>query len=95
MLLHKLDQQLFQRSTSGAEEFECQFADNVALLATSCTGAVVAIREYHHSTAAGLGLSVNFTKIKFLVAGYGITEENKRLEEVWSVYLNLYILVPR
>ena len=57
MLLYKLDQQLFQRSTSGAEEFDidkCQFANNVALSVTSCAGAVVAIKEYH-PTAAGLG----------------------------------------
>ena len=44
------DQQLFHRSTSGAEEFdigECQFADDVALLATSCAGAEEAIGAYH------------------------------------------------
>jgi len=38
---------------------ECQFADDVALLATSHDGAEEAIREYH-SAAAGLGLSVSF-----------------------------------
>ena len=76
-LLYRLDQQLFRRSTSGAEEFDindCQFAGNVAL-ATSCAGAVEAIREYH-SAAAGLGLSVSFIKTKFMVAGHDITEED-------------------
>ena len=57
-ILYKLDQQLFRRSTSGAEELgidECQFADNVALLATSHAGAKEAIRAYH-STAATIVL---------------------------------------
>ena len=40
----------------------------------SCDGAEGAIREYH-SAAAGLGLSVSF---KFLVAGYGVTEEDQQ-----------------
>ena len=77
-LLYRLDQQLFRRSTSGAEEFdinECQFADDVALLATSRAGAVEAIRGYH-SAAVGLGLSVSFIKTKFMVAGHDITEED-------------------
>ena len=79
-LLYRLDQQLFRRSTSGAEEFdinECQFADEVALLATSRAGAVEAIREYH-SAAAGLVLSASFIKTKFMVAGHDITEEDKQ-----------------
>ena len=56
MLLYKMDWQLFCRSTSGAEGFdigECQFADDVALLATSHAGAEEAIGAYH-STAADL-----------------------------------------
>ena len=59
MLLYKMDRQLFCRSTSGAEGFdidECQFADDVALLATSRAGAEEAIGAYN-STAADLGLS--------------------------------------
>ena len=57
-LLYKLDQQLFCTSTSRADEFdidECQFADDVALLATSPAGAEEAIGAYH-STAADLDL---------------------------------------
>ena len=56
-MLYKLDQQLFRRSTSRAEEFvigECQFADDVALLATSRAGAEEAIGAYH-STATAFG----------------------------------------
>ena len=60
-LLHKLDQKL---STSGAEIYECQFADDVTLLATFRAGAEEAIRAYH-STAVGLGLSVGFSKPNF------------------------------
>ena len=78
-LLYKLDQQLFRRSTSGAEEFDikCQFADDVALLAILRAGAEEAVGAYH-STAAALGLSVSFSKTKFLVAGHGVTEEDMR-----------------
>ena len=77
-MLYKLVQQLFRRSTSGAEEYdigECQFADDVALLATSRAGAEEAIGAYH-STATAFGLTVSFSKIKFLVAGHGVTEED-------------------
>ena len=56
---------------------EHQFADDVALLATPHDGAEVAIRDYH-SAAAGLKLSVSFMKNKFLVAGYGVTEEDQQ-----------------
>ena len=41
---YKLDQQLYRRSTRGAEQeclTECQFADDVALLATTHGGAEV------------------------------------------------------
>ena len=77
-ILYKIDQQLFRRSTSGAEEFvigECQFADDVALLATSRAGAEETIGAYH-STATAFGLTVSFSKTKFLVAGHGVTEED-------------------
>ena len=53
---------------------ECQFADDVALLAMSHDGAEEVIREYH-SAVAGLGLSVSF---KFLVAGHGVSEEDQQ-----------------
>ena len=79
-LLYKLDQQLFHRSTSRAEEFdidECRFADDVASLATSHAGTEEAIRAYC-STTAGLELSVSFIQTKFLVAEYGITKEDKQ-----------------
>ena len=48
-LRFKYDQKLFRRYTRNAQETrmsECQFADDVALLATTCVGAEQAIREY-------------------------------------------------
>ena len=77
-MLYQLDQQLFRRSTSGAGKVyvnECQFADDVALLATSRAGAEGAIGAYH-SAAAAFGLTVSYSKTKFLVAGHGVTEED-------------------
>ena len=74
-VLYKLDQRLFRRSTSGAGKVECQFADDVALLATSRAGAEGAIGAYH-SAAAAFGLTVSYSKTKFLVAGHGVTEED-------------------
>ena len=48
-IYYKLDQQLFRKSTRGAEQeclTECQFTDDVALLANTHAGAEVAGREY-------------------------------------------------
>ena len=73
-MLYKLYQQLFRRSTSRAgiiDINECQFADDVALLATSHAGAEEAIGAYH-STATVFGPTVSYSKTKFLVAGHGI-----------------------
>ena len=75
-ILCKLDQQLFRRSTRGAsgECFsECQFADDIALLATTRGGAEVATREYQ-STAKDFGLNVSIVKTKFMVVGCDVAE---------------------
>ena len=45
--------------------------DNVALLATSRTGAEEAIGAYH-STETAFGLTINYSKTKFLVVGHGM-----------------------
>ena len=73
-ILYKLDQQLFRRSTRGADQ-ECfrerQFADDFALLATTCEGVQVA------STASDFGLTVSIVSIvktKFMVVGYDVEE---------------------
>ena len=78
-VLYKLDQQLFRRSTSGAGKVdvnECQFADDVALLAASRAGAGGGGIGAYHSAAAAFGLTVSYSKTKFLVAGHGVTEED-------------------
>ena len=78
-VLYKFDQQLFRRSTRGANHHlmtECQFADDVALLATSREAAEEAIRSYQ-LTAKAFGLTLSTTKTKFMVVGHGVTEEEK------------------
>ena len=79
-IYYKLDQQLFRKSTRGAEQVcltECQFADDVALLATTRAGAEVAGREYM-STAQALGLNMSIVKTKFMVAGCNVTEADQQ-----------------
>ena len=78
-VLYKFDQQLFRRSTRGANHHlitECQFADDVALLATSREAAEEAIRTYQ-LTAKEFGLTLSTTKTKFMVVGHRVTEEEK------------------
>ena len=68
------------KSTRGAEQVcltECQFADDVALLATTRAGAEVAGREYM-STAQALGLNMSIVKTKFMVAGCNVTEADQQ-----------------
>ena len=57
-LRYKFDQQLFRTYTRNASEdtiIECQFADDVALLATTREGAETTTRAY--SCAAPLGIT--------------------------------------
>ena len=66
-LRYKFDQQLFTRYTRNASEDtikECQFADDVVLLATTREGAEATIRAYT-CVAKSLGLTVNIIKTKF------------------------------
>ena len=75
-LFYKLDQQLFRRSTKRANRkwlSECQFADDIALLATTRAAAEEACREYQ-ATARAFGLTVSIPKTKFMVVGYGVSE---------------------
>ena len=54
-VLYKLDQKLYRRDTRGASQHlinECQFADDVALLATSCEAAERATRSYQQTGKA-------------------------------------------
>ena len=79
VLRHKEDRKLFRRYTRNAEVSqlsECQFADDVALLATSRAGAERALTEYIR-TARDFGLTVNLNKTKIMVTGREATDEEK------------------
>ncbi len=52
---------------------ECQFADDIALLATTREGAEIASREYQ-STARDFGLNVSTVKTKFMVVSCDVSE---------------------
>ena len=83
-VLFKLDKQLFRRNTRGVSSVtmtECQFADDVALLATTREAAELAINAYQ-SVAKSLGLNVSLTKTKFMIAGVDIAQEKKAPIEV-------------
>ena len=76
-LFYKFDQQLFRRYTRNASEdviHKCEFADDVALLATSRAAAETAMKLYS-SVASDFGLTVSVPKTKFMVVGYGVEEE--------------------
>ena len=78
-LRHKEDGKLFRRYTRNAEVSqlsECQFADDVALLATSRAGAERALTEYIR-TARDFGLTVNLNKTKIMVTGREATDGEK------------------
>ena len=79
-LMYKLDQQLFRRYTKNASEdtiTQCQFADDVALLATTRKAAEEAIKAYS-SVTKSLGLTVNITKTKFMAVGHDVSEEDSQ-----------------
>ena len=59
-LRFKMDQELFRRSTRGAEPeeckvTECQFIDDAAILATTCLAMETAVKQYI-SVAAAFGI---------------------------------------
>ena len=63
-IFYKMGQQLFRRNTRGAGQEcfrECELADDVALLATTCEAAVEASRAYQ-AVAHALGLTVTISK---------------------------------
>ena len=67
-LRYKFDWQLFRRYTRNASEDtikECQFAADIALLATTREGAETTIRAYS-CVAKSLGVTVNIIKTKFM-----------------------------
>ena len=75
-LLYKPDQRLFRRYTKNACEdtlYKCEFANDVALLATTHAAAETAIQAYH-SEAEKFGLIVKISKTKFLVVGHEVQD---------------------
>ena len=77
-LRNKFDQQLFRRYTRNASEDtikECQFTDDVALLATTREGDETTIRAYS-CVAKSLGLTLNIIKTKSMAVGHDIAEED-------------------
>ena len=65
-LFHKLDQQLFRRSTRGASEVTVdkgEFADDVVLVG-STREAAQAVGTAYVGVTRGLGLTVSLTKTK-------------------------------
>ena len=77
-MFYKLDQQLFRRYTRNAKEdvlYKCEFADDVALLATTRTTVEAATSAYS-SEARKFGLMMS-TPMQDEVSGfgYGVQEE--------------------
>ena len=60
---------------------ECQFADDMALLATTRLGAEKAMKEYQ-LVCRSFGLSVSIPKTKCIVTGKETSEEDKTLVPV-------------
>ena len=72
-----MDQQLFRRSSRNACDVRIhkeEFADDVALLASTREAAGIAVRVYMEVDKS-FGLTLSFEKkIKFMVVGYGVDE---------------------
>ena len=78
-LRYKHDKKLFQRYTSNARTArltECRFTDNAALLATSREATVLFLWTYI-KVAESFGLSVSIPKIKLMVVGRLVEEEDR------------------
>ena len=83
-LFYKYNQQLFRRYTRNASEGvvnKCEFADDVALLATNRAAAEEPLRLYS-GVASEFGLTESTFKMQFLVVGYGVREEELLLMTV-------------
>ena len=77
-LNYKIDGRLFRHYTNNSNKkhlTEMQFADDTALLATSRSGAVVALKGYM-KIAACFGSSLNVQKTKLMVTGREVAEED-------------------
>ena len=61
--------------------YKCEFADDVALLATTRAAAETAIQAYY-SEAEKFGQTVNVSKMKFLVVGHEVQDSKMLLMTV-------------
>ena len=71
-----MDQQLIRRSTRNACDVRIhkeEFADDVALLASTREAPGIAVRVYMEVDKS-FGLTLSFEKTKFMVVGYGVDE---------------------
>ena len=71
-----MDQQLFRRSTRNVCDVRIhkeEFADDVALLASTREAAGIVVRVYMEVDKS-FGLTLSFEKTKFMVVGYGVDE---------------------
>ena len=78
-ILYKLDQQLFRTKTTGAcqgHHTECQFADDIALLASTRKAAEETCRIYQ-SAVTDFGLTMSVQRTKFMVTSYNVSEDEK------------------
>ena len=82
-LYHKPDGKLFWRYLRNAHEsclMECQFADDVAILATSKAGAERALQGYIE--VAYIGLTVSIPKTKINVSGRTVQHSDESPNEL-------------
>ena len=78
-LLYKFDQRLFRRSTRNGNKShltDCQFADDVVIMAPTRAGAEMALQAYM-DTASAFGMTVSLQKTKLMVVGHAVTDEEK------------------
>ena len=77
-LFYKFDQQLFRSTRNGNNSHltDCQFAEDVIIMAPTRTGAKLALQAYM-DTASAFGMTVHLQKTKLMVVGHAVTDEEK------------------
>ena len=80
LIINKQNGLLFQRSTRYANRtmmYNSEFTDDVIFFDQSREAACAAIKAYLE-VASSLGLTVSFPKIKFMVIGSAVCEEDQQ-----------------
>ena len=77
-LFYKFDQQLFRSTRNGSNSHltDCQFAEDVVIMAPTRAGAELALQAYM-DTASAFGMTVRLQKTKLMVVGHAVTDEEK------------------